>query len=176
MNNDKEYLYKLRHTADHVLHKAVKKLYPDILLAMDPATDDGFYFDFDSTPEGKQPVKISEDDFPAIEKRMQELIDKDLPITRHELSESEAREIFADNPYKLDWIDRILEKGDKITAYWTGEPGKEGSMIDLCAGPHVDSTGEVKAFKLLSVAGAYWHGDENEKMLTRIYGTAFPTK
>src|SRR5690606_14349811 len=93
-----------------------------------------------------------------------------------EVSVDEALKLFADNPYKLEWIDQIKDRGEKISVYWTGEPGEKGSMVDLCSGPHAESTGAVKAFKLLSVAGAYWHGDEKNKMLTRIYGTAFDTK
>jgi len=171
-----EKLLRMRHSAEHVLHQATKDLYPSIHLAMGPATEEGYYFDFDSSPEGREEVKISEEDFPKIEKRMQEIIDADMPITRHEISVSEARKLFADNPYKLDWINTIEEKGEKATVYWTGNPDEEGSMVDLCRGPHVASTKEIKAFKLLSTAGAYWHGDEKNKMLSRIYGTAFFNK
>lgn len=169
-------LWSLRHTAEHVLHQAVKELYPSIHLAMGPATDDGFYFDFDSSPEGKAKVDISEKDFPKIEKRMQEIIDRDMPLIRKELGVGEARKLFRDNPYKLEWLDDIEKRGEKVTVYWTGKPESKGSMVDLCSGPHVESTVKVRAFKLLSMAGAYWHGDENNKMLTRIYGTAFPTQ
>lgn len=176
LDAEKSDLHKLRHTAEHVLHQAVKELYPSIHLALGPATEEGFYFDFDSTPEGREEVKISEVDFPKIEKRMRKIIERNLPVTRHEIEIAEARELFADNPYKLEWLDTIEAKGEKATVYWTGKPDEKGSMVDLCAGPHVDSTGKVKAFKLLSMAGAYWHGDENNKMLTRIYGTAFPSQ
>jgi len=169
-------LIPLRHTTEHILQQAVKELYPQIQLAMGPATNDGFYFDFDSSPDGKEPVKISDEDLPKIEKRMQEIIDSNLPIIKEEISEKKARELFPGNPYKNEWIDEIIRKGEKITVYWTGKPGEKNSMVDLCCGPHLSSTGEVKAFKLLSVAGAYWHGDEKNKMLTRIYGTAFPSK
>lgn len=178
LDQEKSDLYKLRHTAEHVLHQAVKELYPSIHLAMGPATDEGFYFDFDAFPdeEGREAVKISEEDFKKIEKKMWSIISKDLPLIRKVISVEEARKLFADNPYKQEWIDEIEKKGEQVTIYWTGEPGAEGSMVDLCAGPHASSTGAVKAFKLLSVAGAYWHGDENNKMLTRIYGTAFGSK
>lgn len=176
LDQEKSYLWKLRHTTEHVLHQAVKELFPSIHLAMGPATDEGFYFDFDSSPEGRDAVKISEDMFPKIEKRMKAIIQRNMPLTRHEISVAEARELFADNPYKLEWIDGIEAKGELVTIYWTGEPNKPGSMVDLCAGPHVAKTGEIKAFKLLSVAGAYWHGDEKNKMLTRIYGTAFESQ
>jgi len=164
-------LSTLRHSAEHVLHQAIKELWPETVLDMGPATDEGFYCDFD--PNG---AKILEADFPRIEKRMKRLIQANLPIARRELSVKEARELFAGNPYKLDWIDGIEAKGEKVTVYWTGKPGEKGSMVDLCAGPHLNSTGEVKAFKLLSMAGAYWHGDEKNKMLTRIYGTAFASQ
>ncbi len=176
LDSEKSDLHKLRHTAEHVLHQAMKELYPNIHLAMGPATDEGFYFDFDNTPEGLEEVQISELDFPKIEKRMKKIVARNLPVTRHELSVAEARELFKDNPYKLEWINGIEEKGELVTVYWTGSPGENGSMADLCAGPHVNSTGEVKYFKLLSIAGAYWHGDEKNKMLTRIYGTAFFTQ
>lgn len=169
-------LWALRHTAEHVLHQAVKELFPSIRLAMGPATEEGFYFDFDPSPEGEEPVVVSEADFHAIEKRMKHLIKQNLPMVRAEISPAEARQLFADNPYKLEWIDEIEARGEKITVYWTGKPGEKGSMVDLCSGPHAKSTGAVKAFKLLSVAGAYWHGDEKNKMLTRIYGTAFPSQ
>lgn len=176
MNDNQEYLHNLRHTSEHVMHQAVKELYPQIHLAMGPATDEGFYNDFDSSPENGEPVVITKDDFAKIEKRMWQLINLNLPITQHEITEKEARELFKGNPYKNEWLDEIVKKGDKITVYWTGNPGEPNSMVDLCRGPHLNSTGEIKAFKLLSVAGAYWHGDEKNKMLTRIYGTAFPTK
>ena len=153
------------------MHQAVKDLFPQIHLAMGPATDDGFYNDFDTNG-----VQVSEADFPKIEKRMQELIDLNLPITQSFVTEQQAKDMFKDNPYKLEWIDGIAKSGEKFSVYWTGEPGGKNSMADFCRGPHVNSTGEIKAFKLLSVAGAYWHGDEKNKMLTRIYGTAFESQ
>lgn len=176
LEQEKSELWKLRHTAEHVLHQAVKNLYPAIHLAMGPATEEGLYFDFDSSPEGKAEVKISEEDFPQIEAEMQRLIGLNLPVTRQQISVSEARELFADNPYKQEWIDQIDEKGELVTIYWTGKPGEKDAMVDLCAGPHAASTGAVNAFKLMSIAGAYWHGDEKNKMLTRIYGTAFASQ
>lgn len=163
-------LSKMRHSCEHVLHQAMVELFPGLKRAMGPATAEGFYLDFDY--DGK----ITEEDFPKIEKRMQEIIDADLPIVREEISVEKAREMFKDNPYKLEWVDQIEKKGEKATVYWNGEPNKAGSDVDLCKGPHVESTGKVGPFKLLSVAGAYWHGDEKNKMLTRIYGTCFPTQ
>lgn len=157
----------MRHSAEHVLMMAMLYYHPEIKPAMGPATDEGFYFDFDF--EGK----IKEEDFPKFEKKMQEIILNDYPITQHELSVKEARSVFAQNPYKLEWIDEIEKKGEKVSVYWIGEPGEKNSFVDLCSGPHVSSTGKIGPLKLLSIAGAYWHGDEKNKMLTRIYGTAF---
>ena len=168
---DKSDLWKLRHTAEHVLHQAVKELYPEVHLAMGPATEDGFYFDFDSNG-----AKVSEEDFSKIEAKMQEIIDLDLPLVEKEVSVKEARDLFKGNSYKQDWLDEIEAKGEMVTVYWTGKEGDKRAMVDLCAGPHAVSTGAVKAFKLLSIAGAYWHGDEKNKMLTRIYGVAFSSK
>jgi len=173
MNSQKKgTLWAMRHTAEHLLHQTVKELYPAIQLAMGPATEEGFYFDFD--PGNK--VKITPEDFPKIEKRMAELRKLNLPVTRMEITVEKAREMFKGNPYKQEWIDGIEKKQVKVTIYWTGKEGDENSMVDLCAGPHVENTGDVGPFKLLSMAGAYWRGDEKNKMLTRIYGTAFPSQ
>jgi threonyl-tRNA synthetase len=167
-------LKEMRHTAEHVLTQAMHKLYgaDKVVMAMGPATDDGFYFDF----ELRGDLKIGEEDFKKIEKEMYKLINKDLPVTRHEIEIAEARKLFADNPYKQVWLDEIEAAGEKATVYWTGEPNAEGSFVDLCKGPHVERTGQIGAIKLLKMAGAYWRGDENNQMLTRIYGTAFATK
>jgi threonyl-tRNA synthetase len=160
-------LTKLRHTTEHVLQQAVKNLYGDqITMAMGPATDHGFYFDFET-----KNLKISELDFPKIEKEMQKIIDQNLPLIQKKLPISKAKKLFKNNPYKQEWIDEIKTKKEKPSVYWTGD-----QFVDLCSGPHLESTNQIKAFKLLSIAGAYWHGDEKNKMLTRIYGTAFPTK
>ncbi|NCN59004.1 threonine--tRNA ligase [Candidatus Roizmanbacteria bacterium CG22_combo_CG10-13_8_21_14_all_38_20] len=172
MNSQKKgTLWAMRHTGEHLLHQSVKELFPEIKLAMGPATPEGFYFDFDP---GK--VKITPEDFPKIESRMEELKKLDLPMIREEISVKEARELFKGNPYKQEWIDGIEERQEKVTTYRTGKEGDKNSMVDLCAGPHAKTTGEVGPFKLLSIAGAYWRGDEKNKMLTRIYGTAFPTQ
>lgn len=171
--NAEDKLYALRHSCEHILTQAMERLWPGkIIKAMGPAIDNGFYFDFDTRDE----LKISEDDFPKIEAEMKKIIDEDMPISQAVMNEDEARKLFADNPYKQEWIDRAVADKENITVYWTGEPGNPSSFVDLCAGPHVESTGDIKAFKLLSTAGAYWHGDENNKMLTRIYGTAFESK
>jgi len=164
----------MRHSAEHVLHHVMEKLYPGLKAAMGPATEDGFYFDFDPSTRfarSGQAHKISEADFPKIEKVMAEIIKKDLPIVRKEISVSQARKLFTSNQYKLEWLEGIEKRKGKPIVYWVGQ-----DFVDLCAGPHVSSTGKIGSFKLLSIAGAYWHGDEKNKMLVRIYGTAFPTQ
>ena len=166
-------LHALRHSAEHILTQAMEKIWPgQILKAMGPAIDTGFYFDFDTT----NGLKITEADFPKIEKEMKKIVQLNLPLEKFIVTAEKAREMFADNPYKQEWIDKAEKDGEEISVYWTGDPGKGGSFVDVCAGPHVAKTIEVKAFKLLSIAGAYWHGDEKNKMLTRIYGTAFETQ
>jgi threonyl-tRNA synthetase len=163
---NQNYLKALRHSCEHVLTQAMVNLYGnDFKFAMGPATEEGFYSDFD------YPKKITENDFPKIEKEMKKIIDQDLAFKKKTISIKEARELFKDNPYKQEWLDEIEKKGEIASVYWTGD-----KFVDLCSGPHVKSTGEIKAFKLLSVAGAYWRGDEKNKMLTRIYGTAFPSQ
>ncbi len=160
-------LHNMRHSAEHVLAEAMYHLFPGVKMAMGPATDTGFYGDFD-LPEG---VSVSVDDLPKIEAEMKKIIDKRLPMIRKEVSSDEARKMFEGNEYKQDWINQIEQRGEVVSVYWTGD-----EFVDLCAGPHVNYLNEIKAFKLLSVAGAYWHGDSKNKMLTRIYGTAFPSK
>lgn len=163
---DKDNLYKIRHSAEHVFAQAVKELYGDkVQLAVAHISDSGF------SNDSKWNVKLSEDNFGKIEKRMQQIIDKDLPIVQKEVTKEEARELFKDNPFKLEWIDQWDEQEKTLTVFWTGD-----RYVDFCKGPHVKSTGEIKAFKLLSVAGAYWRGDANNEMLTRVYGTAFEKK
>lgn len=163
-DRDRE-LWALRHTAEHVLHTAMQNLYPGLKKAMGPATPEGFYFDFDVDE------KVSEADFPKIEAEMKRLIDANLPMVQEIISADAAKKLFEGNPYKLEWIEDIGMRGEKVSIFHMGDVD-----TDLCSGPHVKSTGEVKAFKLLSIAGAYWHGDEKNKMLDRIYATAFPTK
>lgn len=170
----KDSLWVMRHSCEHVLTQAVLRLYPDIKMAMGPATEDGFYFDFDpSSPKGSsgQALKISEADFPKIEAEMTKIVKEGLPIRKKILTLAQARKLFKNNPYKQEWLDEIKARREKPTIYATGK-----EFVDLCAGPHVKSTGQIGAFKLLSMAGAYWHGDEKNKMLTRIYGTCFPTQ
>jgi threonyl-tRNA synthetase len=168
-NSANSSLIPLRHSAEHVLTQAMINLYgPDsFYMAMGPATDEGFYFDF----EPLNGLKISEENFPALEAEMSKIIKSNLPITRSEIDQNSAKSLFASNPYKMEWLNSIEGRGEVISIYKTGS-----AFVDLCAGPHVASTGDIKAFKLLSIAGAYWHGNEKNKMLTRIYGTAFDSQ
>ncbi|GKZ14841.1 threonine--tRNA ligase [Haladaptatus sp. T7] len=149
----------LRHSAAHVLAQAVSRLFPDAKLAIGPPTDEGFYYDFDG-------LDIDEDDLADIEAEMRDIVSADYDIVREEVSPEEARERLADQPYKLELLDDIAAD-EPVTFY------RQGEFEDLCAGPHVASTGEVGALSLLEIAGAYWRGDEDEAMLTRMYGTAF---
>ncbi len=175
---EKEKLLALRHSCEHVLTMAMLRLWPGkIKAAMGPATDEGFYFDFDSE------IKVSETDFEKIEKEMSKIIKEDLPIIKDGMDVKEARKFFDSgtyhgNEYKHEWIDEIEGRGEAVSVYWMGEKGKDipQTFVDICSGPHLKSTGEIGAFKLLKMAGAYWHGDEKNKMLQRIYGTAFATQ
>ncbi len=156
-------LRTLRHSASHILAQAVKRLYPDARLAIGPAIDTGFYYDFDTE------TTFTTEDLESIEAEMKKIVKENLRIERFALPRDEAKKLMADEPYKLELIDG-LEEGAEISFY------KQGEFTDLCAGPHVAYTKKVKAFKLLSVTGAYWRGDSNNKMLQRIYGTAFASK
>lgn len=176
MNNldsqNQQHLWNMRHSAEHILTQAMRNLGFKFLMAMGPATDDGFYFDFELL-EGS----ISETDFEKIEAEMRRIIQLNLPLSMQEITKDKGYELFAGNPYKLEWIDEFSKNGEKLTIYVTGDINdtKDG-FYDLCKGPHVASTSQIGAIKLLSIAGAYWHGDEKNKMLTRIYGTAFMTQ
>ncbi len=162
---DPEGLRALRHTASHVLAEAVKRLYPQAKLAIGPAIDDGFYYDFDV--EGG----FSNDDLAKIEKEMSRIVAENKPMVRKNVSRQEAIDLMSSRgeDYKLELIQDLPEDAE-ISLYYQGE------FVDLCAGPHAPSTGKVKAFKLTSLAGAYWRGNEKNKMLSRIYGTAFEKK
>jgi threonyl-tRNA synthetase len=149
----------LRHSAAHVMAEAVQAIFPDARFGIGPAIKDGFYYDFDL------PRSLTPDDLPLIEAKMREIIAADTPFLRREVSKEEARQIFASQPYKLELINEIP---DEVVSLY-----QQGDFVDLCRGPHVGSSGEIKAFKLLSVAGAYWRGDERQPMLQRIYGVAF---
>ncbi|MFW5703226.1 MAG: threonine--tRNA ligase [Patescibacteria group bacterium] len=158
-------LEHLRHSTAHLLAAAVLKLYPSAKPTIGPATNEGFYYDFDLV----EPV--SEDDLKKIEKTMKKLVNSWKSFERSEVSVEKARERFHDNPYKLELIEEISTKGEPITLYTSGE------FTDLCRGGHIDDPYKtLKAFKLLTVSGAYWRGDEKNTMLTRISGTAFPSK
>ena len=157
-----EKVERIRHSASHVMAEVVKSLFPDAKFGIGPVIDNGFYYDFDL------PRSLTPDDLPVIESKMAEIIAQDLPFTNEEVAKEEAKGIFAAQPYKLELIDEIPE--ERMGIY------RQGSFVDLCRGPHVSSTGEIKAFKLLSIAGAYWRGDEKRPMLQRIYGAAFETK
>ncbi|MDP3790458.1 MAG: threonine--tRNA ligase [Candidatus Omnitrophota bacterium] len=154
----------LRHSTAHVMAQAVKILWPDAKLGIGPSIEDGFYYDF----EREEP--FSPDDINKIETKMRDIVKKDYLFEREEISKKEALKLFKkmDEKYKIELIEKI--PGDTVSLY------KNGDFVDLCRGPHIHSTGEIKAFKLLSVAGAYWHGIETNPMLQRIYGTAFPTQ
>lgn len=159
-------LDNLRHSAAHLLAAAVLNLWPEAKHAIGPSIEDGFYYDFDFGGE-----KISKDDLAKIEKKMQEIVKDWGLFEKMEVSAKEARERFKDNPYKQELIDEFEKEGEKTTLY------KSGEFVDLCRGGHTKNPEkDLKHFKLLSVAGAYWRGDEKKPMLTRIYGTVFPSK
>jgi len=154
----------LRHSCAHVMAQAVKRLFPGTKLGIGPAIEDGFYYDFDSSH------KFTLEDLEKIEEKMREVIKEDFPFVREEISKEEAIELFKKlgEDFKIDLLREIPD--NKVTIYRSGE------FVDLCRGPHVESTGKIKAFKLLSIAGAYWHGIETNPMLQRIYGTCFFTQ
>ncbi len=161
--SDADGLRVLRHTASHVLAQAVKAVRPEAKLAIGPAIDNGFYYDFDvATP-------FTNEDLAAIEKEMTRIIKKNERLEHFELPRAEALELMKDEPYKVELINDLPE--DATISFY-----RQGDFTDLCAGPHLPSTGKVKAVKLTSIAGAYWRGSEKNKMLQRIYGTAFATK
>ena len=157
--------HTLRHTASHVMAQAVKRLWPEAKLAIGPAIDKGFYYDIDMEHT------LTPEDLTKIEKEMSRIVKENLPITKSVMSRQEAIEFFKskNEDYKVELIEDLPE--DAVISCYA-----QGDFVDLCAGPHVASTGKVKAFKLQSIAGAYWRGDEKNKMLQRIYGTAFEKK
>ena len=154
-----------RHTASHIMAQAVKKLWPEAKLAIGPAIDNGFYYDFDCEH------KFGEEDFQKIQKEMKRIVQANYPLERFELPREEAIKFMEERqePYKVELIQDLPE--DAVISFY-----KQGDFVDLCAGPHMESTGKIKAYKLMSVAGAYWRGDSNRQMLQRIYATAFPTQ
>src|SRR5438045_655864 len=158
-------LYDLRHSTAHLMAQAVGELFSGVKYAIGPPIEDGFYYDFDLA----EPIR--EDDLPRIEQKMREIAGRDLQIVREEMPRNEARafEERSGQPYKVELINDLPE-GEVISFY------RQGDWIDLCRGPHVPSTGKLRHFKLLHTAGAYWRGSEKNKMLTRVYGTAWNTK
>jgi len=165
----KDPLMRLRHTTEHVLQAAMKKIYPDIKYVMGPPIENGFYFDFDLDKS------INKEDFKTIEKEMKKIIGENLKVEMKEVTMEEARELFKGNNYKQDTLNEIEDRNEKITICVMGEEDNP-TDVDLCMGGHTKKTGDIKAFKLLSVAGAYYKGDENNKMLQRVYGTAFKSQ
>jgi len=151
------------HTTSHILAQAIKRLYPEMKLAIGPAIDNGFYYDFDTEKPFTPEMLL------ALEEEMNKIIKEDYPIERFVLPKKEALELMKDEPYKVELINELPEN-EEISFY------KQGEFTDLCAGPHLPSTGKVKAVKLLSSSGAYWRGDEKNKMLQRIYGISFPKR
>jgi len=155
-------LETMRHSAAHVMAEAVQSIFPDARFGIGPPIKDGFYYDFEL------PRSLTPDDLPIIEAKMKEIVNADQPFLQEDVPREEAKRVMADQPYKVEIIDEI---GDDIVSLY-----RQGDFVDLCRGPHVNSTGEIKAFKLVSIAGAYWHGDEHRPMLQRIYGVAFASE
>jgi threonyl-tRNA synthetase len=155
-------LERTRHSAAHVMAEAVQSFFPGAKFGIGPAIEDGFYYDFEL------PRALVPEDLTAIEAKMREIIAAKFPFIREELSKAKALKLFSEQPYKLELIKELPDK--TVTIY------RQGSFVDLCRGPHVNSTSEVKAFRLTSIAGAYWRGDERRPMLQRIYGVAFDTQ
>lgn len=166
LKEKEEKLHKARHSLAHILAKALKELYPTTLLTIGPAVDDGFYYDIDLDKQ------LTPEDFPAIEKKMKEIINKGENFVRKEVSRKEALELFADNKYKTEIINELPED-EVISIYYTGD-----DFYDLCSGPHVESSKNLQnyAFKIYAVNGAYWRGNEKNKMLQRVYAYAFADK
>ena len=155
--------HRMRHSASHVMAEAVLQLFPDAKIAIGPPTQDGFYYDFDA------PRSFTPEDLEQIERLMVRTIAARLPFQRQEIQREEAQSLFANQPYKLEIIEG-LQDAETLSIY------RHGDFVDLCQGPHVDNTGDISAIKLLTVAGAYWRGDEGRPMLQRIYGTAFESR
>jgi threonyl-tRNA synthetase len=171
---EKEFLHRLRHSTAHVMAQAVLEKFPEGKIAIGPAIEDGFYYDFDL------PRALTPEDMEEIEARMREIAGEDHPFEYRELDEEQARELFSEQPYKLELIQGLVageedEYGEKVEEDVKLSIYRHGGFVDLCRGPHVDNTTQINpdAIKLLNVAGAYWRGDENRPMLQRIYGTAW---
>ena len=162
---DEQVRLRYRHTTSHIMAQAVKKLWPDAKLAIGPAIENGFYYDFDMEH------KLNDQDLLKIQKEMKKIIQANYPLERFELPREEAIKFMADKgeDYKVELIEDLPE--DEVISFY-----RQGDFVDLCAGPHMDRTGQIKAVKLQSVAGAYWRGDSDRQMLQRIYGTCFPSQ
>ena len=154
-----EKLETMRHSASHIMAEAVLSMFPNAKFGIGPAIENGFYYDFEL------PRSLTPDDLPVIEEKMNEIVKSNSTFEKDEISKEEARKLFSDQPYKLELIDELED--EKVGIY------RQGDFTDLCRGPHVETTGQVKAFKLTSIAGAYWRGSEKNPMLQRIYGVAF---
>ena len=162
--DSEEYIDVLRHSAAHVFAQALKRIYGDeAKLTIGPWTDEGFYYDVAG-------IELDEDDLREIEDEMQSIVEENLSIERETLDRSEAEDFFEENRYKKEILEEEASGSDEVSFY------RQGEFRDLCKGPHVDSTGEIGGFRLLEIAGAYWRGDEENEMLTRVYGTAFPSE
>lgn len=183
-NGDEGFLHKLRHSAAHVMAEAVLQLYPDAKIAIGPAIDTGFYYDFDlGKDEQGRPKTFTPEDLAEIEKRMRQSIAAKKRFVCREVSAEEARELFKGQPYKEELIEGLVkggldDNGNEIEGPVTISTYRHGDFEDLCRGPHLENTGQIPldAFKLMNVAGAYWRGDEHNPMLQRIYGTAWRNK
>ncbi|MDP2268735.1 MAG: threonine--tRNA ligase, partial [Deltaproteobacteria bacterium] len=163
-SSSREGLQILRHSIAHVMAQAVQDIFPGVQIAIGPAIEDGFYYDFDYAES------FTPEDLLKIEARMKEIVAADHPFQRRELSRVDARALFSERgeAYKVELINDLPAEVASVSIY------SQGDYLDLCRGPHIPSTGMIKAFKLLNIAGAYWRGDERNKMLQRIYGTGFP--
>ena len=169
MAKNKDNIDSVRHSLAHLMAMAITSKHPEVKLGIGPTIENGFYYDFDFSEADHSPT---EENLPKLENFIRELIKQDIKFEQEEISADKAKEIFQDQPFKLELIDELEKSGEKISIY------KSGGFIDLCAGPHIGSTKEIEpeALKLTKVAGAYWRGNEKNKMLTRIYGVAFETK
>ena len=157
-----ERLERLRHSAAHIMAEAVLEMFPDAKIGIGPPIDTGFYYDF------SLPRALTPEDLPVIEEKMRQSVKSDVPFAHEEISKDAARKLFAEQPYKLELIDDI--ENEAVSLY------KHGGFVDLCQGPHVERTGQVQAFKLMNIAGAYWRGNERNPMLQRIYGALYETE
>jgi threonyl-tRNA synthetase len=177
-------LYRLRHSAAHIMAQAVLELYPEAKIAIGPPIENGFYYDFDlGKDENGKPRTFQPDDLEKIEKRMRQIIAGKHPFQYREVNAEEARQLYDNQPYKLELIEGLArgevdEYGNEVPSGTVISTYKHDTFEDLCRGPHVEHTGQIPpdAFKLMSIAGAYWRGDEHNPMLQRIYGTAWPSK